>query len=199
MTWTMSRAIGISTALLAACLGALLLSAANQASAGGGQLAPRCDNKEETVKGLTGTNGDDVIVGTNGDDVIDGRGGKDLICGKAGQDDIFGGGGADRIRGGDSSDLIKGQGGDDKISGNGGGDDDRRDDSSPQARGIEMPTAGLFGGPGDDIIGGGSGDDLLLGEEGTDTHIGATGFDTCFDEDPDSTFISCEFVPSNGN
>ena len=67
---------------------------------------------------------------------------------------------------------------------------DRR---ASNGRGAQGFVGGMFGGPGNDIVSGGSGDDEIFGETGTDFLSGGNDFDGCFDEDPDSEFIGCEF------
>jgi Ca2+-binding RTX toxin-like protein len=192
MTSVHSRATAALGALVAAGLAALLLVGAIDAKAGGSDFGPRCEGKEATVNGLTGTAGKDVIVGTPQDDVIEGGGGRDIICGKAGDDDILAGGGDDRVRGGVGREFINGEAGSDDLFANGGND-------SPEGKGSKrgFSAFGVVGGNGDDVLGGGNGDDHLVGQGGTDEHRGGVGFDGCFDEDQDSTYISCEFGSGN--
>lgn len=187
MTLTRSRIVGFAAAIIAAGLGLLLLTAANDANAGSGGDVPRCQGKQETVAGNAGTSGPDVMVGTGGQDEIDGGGGDDLICARAANDDVLAGGGHDLVRGGAGSDFVDGESGNDELLGNGG--DDRSNRGSKRRGRI----AGLFGSEGNDVLSGGSRNDVLEGGEGTDVHNGAEGFDGCFDEDPDSEFNGCEF------
>ncbi len=182
------RAIGITTAI-AACVAAGALTTVQATAGGGGPDTPRCFGTPATVNGLVGTNGDDVIVGTDGDDAIEGRGGNDRICAKRGADEVLAGGDDDRVRGGAGRDFINGQGGNDNLFGNAGTDGP----NIQFARGGKGPIFGIIGGSGDDELGGGSGNDNLVGQSGTDSHGGGQGFDGCFDEDPDSTFNSCEY------
>lgn len=187
MILTRSRIVGFAAAIVAAGLGLLLLTAANDANAGSDGDVPRCQGKKETVSGNTGTNGPDVIVGTGGKEQIEGRGGDDLICARAANDDVLAGGGNDRVRAGAGSDFVNGETGNDELLGNGG-------DDSPQNEGNRRGLfTGLVGGEGNDVLSGGSGNDELAGQGGTDVHNGAEGFDGCFDEDPDSEFNGCEF------
>jgi Ca2+-binding RTX toxin-like protein len=185
MAFTKPRVKGLVSVIIAAGLGMLLLTAANNASAGGAQ-GPRCEGKKETVAGNTGTNGNDVMVGTGAQETINGKGGDDLICSRAGNDNVLGGTGNDRVRAGAGNDFVNGEDGNDELFGNGG-------DDSPQNKGKRGIFHGIVGGEGNDVMGGGSGDDQLTGQGGTDVHNGAEGFDGCFDEDVDSQFNSCEY------
>lgn len=77
---------------------------------------------DDTITGLDGALGNDIILGGPGDD---------LILGERGNDKLLGGGGNDSIYGGDGDDVLYGGGGDDELFG-------------------EMNTNRLYGGPGDD-------------------------------------------------
>jgi Ca2+-binding RTX toxin-like protein len=59
-----------------------------------------------------------------------------------------------------------------------------------------LPTAHLFGGPGDDILTGGAGNDTLDGGPGDDTVVGGKGTDTAFLGAGNDTFI---WNPGDGN
>jgi len=118
----------------------------------------RCQGREVTTDGLTGTSGDDVILGTPGDDVIDGRGGNDVICAAGGDDTITSGPGADRIQGGPGNDTVAGTAGNDVVRGGPGRDT-------------------VSGGTGTDRVHGGRGADRLSGGKGRDTLVGYGGPD----------------------
>jgi len=163
-----------------------------------------CRGHEATVGGLTGTNGPDVIIGTNGADDIDGKGGNDIICGKRGNDHILGGTGNDYILANAGRDFVEAGEGDDKAKGNAGGDCPFF--VSPPAKGNPQDfcfpftkrgasSAGIFGGPGNDIVGGGTGGDLVDGEEDDDINRCAAGFDFSPDTQGTNRFRSCEIFP----
>jgi Ca2+-binding RTX toxin-like protein len=84
-----------------------------------------------SLKGKTGTDGDNKFRGTNrqdvydglgGDDQIMGFGGNDILNGGKGSDDIYGGAGNDKINGGSGVDFIWGDMGADILTGGKGGD-----------------------------------------------------------------------------
>ncbi|MBN2113269.1 MAG: hypothetical protein JW785_03985 [Acidimicrobiia bacterium] len=159
-----------------------------------GDEPPECRGVPATVPGLTGTNGDDVIVGTSGPDVIRGLGGDDLICAGGGDDVVFAGRGNDEVHGGDGDDLLFGQRGRDSLHGDAGSDQidghigqDRLDggvgrdvlyggDARDRLYGGEGNDV-LYAGPDPDFLYGEGGDDLLFGEEGIDRLFGGDGDD----------------------
>ncbi len=165
-----------------------------------------CQGLLATTTGLTGTEGDDVIVGTTGPDVIDGKGGNDVICGRGGADTINGGSGADIInagwgsdvvRGGDGDDTIfagpglddvEGEGGDDLIRGGKGGDRLVGNGGDDTIYGGDRKDR-IFGFAGNDRLFGGAGEDNLRGGAGTDAVTGGAGVDVCVDAE---TLRGCE-------
>lgn len=76
----------------------------------------------DTIYGLDGLTGNDLILGGPGDDTIFGNRGDDVILGQSGNDTIFGGHGSDRIRGGAGDDELFGDRDKDDLNG-GKGDD----------------------------------------------------------------------------
>jgi Ca2+-binding RTX toxin-like protein len=97
--------------------------------------------------GLSGGNGDDLVIGDSGDDILRGGsedGGRDVLVGRGGDDDLAGGPGTDELDAGPGRDVLDGGDGDDAVSGGDGVD-------------------GIFGGPGSDRLEGGPGDDCLDG------------------------------------
>lgn len=145
-----------------------------------------CDVLSPTVKGLVGTDGNDVIFGTNGDDEIWGNGGDDILCARDGEDIVHGGSGADYIdggygndtlHGGDDPDIIHGRGGSDVIHGGEGSDQlfgDILDDHVFGDGGSDL----LIGGHGADRLDGGDGDDYMRGDTNQDEFYGGSGKDT---------------------
>jgi hypothetical protein len=162
-----------------------------------GTSEQECRGHDPTVAGLTGTNGRDVIVGTNSADDIDGKGGNDIICGKRGDDHILGGTGNDNILANAGRDFVDAGEGDDKAKGNAGAD-------CPQfplnPAGCDLPrfdvdfsfSKGIYGGPGDDIVGGGTDNDIVNGEEDDDTNRCASGTDWSPDDEGTNRYRSCE-------
>ena len=106
MTWTQFRTLGVSAAVAVGLAALCTVLIVESASAGGNKPGPRCNQHKATVKGVTGTPGDDVIVGTEGADEIDGKGGNDKICGRGGRDSILGGDGNDLIFAGAQRDFV---------------------------------------------------------------------------------------------
>jgi Ca2+-binding RTX toxin-like protein len=145
-----------------------------------------CDVLKPTVKGLVGTDGNDVIFGTNGDDEIWGNGGDDIICAGdgddivhagSGDDYVDGGDGNDELDGGDDDDLIHGRGGSDVIHGGDGNDElfgDILDDKIFGDAGNDL----LIGGHGADRLDGGDDDDYMRGDTNEDEFHGGNGKDT---------------------
>lgn len=72
-----------------------------------------------SIEGIVGTDGGDLLTGDSADNVLIGNGGDDVIDGLAGPDEVFGGPGADVITGGPGSDTLHG----DDDSGSGAGAD----------------------------------------------------------------------------
>lgn len=130
---------------------------------GGGATCP--SGLTPTVRGTTGTAGNDIIFGTDGPDYITGGAGHDIICAFGGKDTIDAGSGDDQVFAGEGNDKATGYSGNDLVVGEAGIDR-------------------LFGGTGDDRIDGrdGAGGDLLKGE---------TGRDRCWSDEGD-TRRSCE-------
>ena len=184
----------------ATAIAAVALSAIVSGGATAGTSGEDCRGHDATVGGLTGTNGRDVIIGTNGADDIDGKGGNDIICGKRGNDQILGGTGNDYILANAGIDFVEAGEGDDKAKGNAG--DDCGLQKGPQTKGrVCFITSkggsqpGIFGGPGDDIVGGGAGNDLVDGEEDDDINRCAAGFDESPDNQGTNRYRSCEIFP----
>jgi len=191
-----------------AALGVSLVALAISVSGGAASSTDTCRGHEATVGGLAGTNGRDVIIGTNSTDDIDGKGGNDIICGKRGNDRILGGTGNDYILANAGRDFVEAGEGDDKAKGNAGGDcpffkgpppakGGPQDFCSPIGigkRGGSSP--GIFGGPGNDIVGGGTGGDLVDGEADDDINRCAAGFDFAPDDQGQNTYRACEFTPN---
>jgi Ca2+-binding RTX toxin-like protein len=138
----------------------------------------------EQAAGVTGGNGNDVLLGTDGPDQLNGGRGVDRLEGRGGDDDLAGAG---QLDAGDGDDTINGDGtllggdGNDTLRGSAGGaiaDGGPGDDSvaesasaSPDHQGLGTGPIVLIGGPGDDAVGaGGSGavPALLDGGEGND-------------------------------
>ena len=125
---------------------------------------------------IVGTPGDDELVGTPGDDVILGLGGNDVIRGLGGNDVLCGGPGHDRLEGGEGNDRLD------------GGLDNDHDQSFAGPPGPFAGRAGLYGGPGDDILWGDDGADTLQGDGpgslavtgGRDRLFGGNGVDCLF-------------------
>jgi len=150
-----------------------------------------CKGIPETITGLTGTNGHDVIVGTESSDEIDGKGGNDLVCAKQGDDTILGGTGNDLILSNAGNDAAQGGLGDDKVKGNAGGD------GCGKCKAKGRFSRGIYGGPGNDIVGGGTGDDLVDGEQDDDLNRCAAGFDFAPDDEGVNEFgDGCEITPN---
>jgi Ca2+-binding RTX toxin-like protein len=188
-----------------AVLGVSVVALAISVSGGTASNTDTCRNHEATVGGLTGTNARDVIIGTNGADDIDGKGGNDIICGKRGNDQILGGTGNDYILANAGRDFVDAGEGDDKAKGNAGGDCPAF--KGPPAKGNPQDfcfpfgkrgdsSPGIFGGPGNDIVGGGTGGDLVDGEEDDDKNRCAAGVDFSPDDQGVNTYRSCEFSPN---
>ena len=189
----------------ATAIAAVALSAIVSGGATAGTSGEDCRGHDATVGGLTGTNGRDVIIGTNGADDIDGQGGNDIICGKRGNDQILGGTGNDYILANAGRDFVDAGEGDDKAKGNAGGDCPAF--KGPPAKGNPQDfcfpfgkrgdsSPGIFGGPGNDIVGGGTGGDLVDGEEDDDKNRCAAGVDFSPDDQGVNTYRSCEFSPN---
>jgi Ca2+-binding RTX toxin-like protein len=174
--------------VLLASAGAIFLGIS--AAAESDSRAPRCNGKEATVSGISGTSRDDVIVGTGASDEIKGNGGSDLICGKGGHDALIGGLGNDTIFGGLGRDYLTGQDGNDHLLGQRG---DESPDPSTDPDPL-VPHPRIFGNEGDDVLGGGPGDDNLSGDIGRDRLSGASGHDFCGDRNAKTEFASCEVV-----
>jgi Ca2+-binding RTX toxin-like protein len=184
-------------------LGVSVVALAISVSGGTASNTDTCRGHEATVPGLTGTNGRDVIIGTNGGDDIDAKGGNDIVCGKRGNDVILGDTGNDYILANAGRDFVEAGEGDDKAKGNAGGDcpffkgpptkGNPQDFCFPATKRGE--SAGIFGGPGNDIVGGGTGGDLVDGEQDDDINRCAAGFDFSPDTEGTNQFRSCEIFP----
>lgn len=125
------------------------------------------DNVHLDVEGVTGGDGDDVLVGSGA--------GNFLAGGLAGNDELYGGDGADHLDGFDGDDLLMGDAGDDVLTGFGGNDI-------------------LDGGAGVDEYRGGEGDDLFINADGlAETIDCGNGIDDP-EPDPLDTFIACENI-----
>jgi Ca2+-binding RTX toxin-like protein len=193
----LNRRIQGALAVTAVGVGGLVLAVSGGAAPGDG--AQSCKGIPETTSGLTGTNHHDVIVGTNGDDFIDAGGGNDLVCGKRGDDSILGGTGNDLILANAGNDGVDAGEGDDKAKGNAGPDgciiEKGKGKGNPcfdKKRGV---TRGIYGGPGNDIVGGGTGDDVVSGEEDDDANRCAAGFDFSPDDEGVNSYQACEISP----
>ena len=151
----------------------------------------RCGSQAATVPGNTGTNGNDMIVGTAQAEEINAMGGNDRICARGGRDVIFAGDGKDIVFAGNGRDHIEGGTGNDDLRGQSGPDQPPNDQND--RRGSQGTPGGVYGGDGNDIVSGGSGNDRIFGEIGTDFLSGGDDIDGCFDEDPDSEYIGCEY------
>ena len=115
---------------------------------------------------IRGGRGDDRIKGGKGSDTIFGNHGHDTLHGNTGYDGVYGNRGRDRVFGGKGDDReVSGGNGDDLVDG-GRGDE-----------GFIRLFAGIFGGPGQDVLKGGGGDDRLTGQKGDDIVRGNTGDD----------------------
>jgi Ca2+-binding RTX toxin-like protein len=187
----------------ATAIAAVAFSAIISGGATAGTSDQDCRGHNPTVGGLTGTNGRDVIVGTNGADAIDGKGGNDIICGGRGNDSILGGTGNDYILANAGRDFVEAGEGDDKAKGNAGSDcplisPPQRKGSPQTACTFLFPSGkggsapGIFGGPGDDIVGGGAGNDVVSGEEDDDINRCASGIDYSPDDEGTNKYRSCE-------
>jgi len=150
------------------------------------------DISEETVKEISGSRFDDVLIGNRLDNTLRGLDGDDEIYGKAGNDFLFGEVGADLLDGGEGADLIGyvrsragvtinletniASGGDaegDTIRSIEKVDGSRFDDT---LIGNESANT-LRGFDGDDEIYGKAGNDFLFGEIGADLLDGGEGAD----------------------
>jgi Ca2+-binding RTX toxin-like protein len=187
----MVRYLQTAVAVIAVTVGALALAVTGGAEPGGG--ATSCKGIPETTPGLTGTNGRDVIVGTNNSDDIDGKGGNDLICGKRGDDNISGGTGNDLILANAGNDGVDAGPGDDKAKGNAGPDNCFKCKQSKARRGI---PGGIYGGPGNDIVGGGTADDRVDGQQDDDLNRCAAGYDYSSDDQGVNEYTACENTPN---
>ena len=157
--------------LVAALLGVVFATTASNAGNG----PPRCFGKQATIvrgdgeNNIVGTNGRDVIVTRGGDDIIDAGKGRDRICSGHGNDFAKGSQGVDYIRSGRGRDLVLGgrnlnqrPDGDDHLYGGRGSEWGLVDIQGAQY------SAGISGGPGDDLLNGGRGTDKCLGGPGDD-------------------------------
>ena len=143
------------------------------------------DDHFNSIEGLIGGSGSDILTGTSaanhldgsdGNDWIDGRAGNDVLRGGDGHDAILGRGGDDLMYGGDGYDNMPGDTGDDKIHGEGGDDEIGGGDGNDTIHG----GAGndfVGGGPGNDYISGGNGHDSLAAGYGSDVIEGGAGND----------------------
>ena len=121
------------------------------------------------LRGVVGSNGDDVLTGTDDGDLIEGKGGSDKIEGRAGNDELEGDGtsnqGGDTLIGGAGNDRIAGRSGNDRLFGDG------TDPSGPSG------NDEVVGGSGRDLIVGGGGNDALAGAYDGDRILAGSGND----------------------
>jgi len=126
---------------------------------------------------IDGTKGDDVIIGSDGDDTIDGHGGDDFICGGAGNDSISDGGGMPFLRGDTGDDDISAVDVDSATLSGGAGDDTLEVDNT-------VAKSWVYGGPGDDV--------LIHEGTGTIKAEAGEGFDDCLIHGGDEP-TNCEY------
>lgn len=146
----------------------------------------------DTTAIIYGGDGNDAAFAARNDDRLYGGEGNDLLTGHAalsasqnglvtpalkeatGNDLLEGGGGSDALYGFNGNDRIYGGDGDDRgeISVPGDGFS-----GNPTPANTVTPTAGLYGGEGDDILDGGTGNDLIDGGPGRDVMFGGSESD----------------------
>lgn len=116
---------------------------------GEGCPGPGCegDNVAADVEGVTGGDGNDILIGGPGLNDFSGSTGNDQLNGGGGYDELSGGSGEDTISGGPGSDELIGDAGADQVAGD-GGDDYLRDGFS------DADVDVLSGGAGIDSLGG---------------------------------------------
>lgn len=161
---------------------------------------------------ITGAAGDDELFGNDGNDTVNADAGDDIAQGNAGNDTVNGGDGADQVGDDDDTaadeepgnDVLNGDAGCDEVRG-GAGDDtiDGGADDDALFCGADS-VAGLFGGPGNDVVrdtGGGDdwlqgdgGDDLVEAGDGDDDAQGNDGRDRIFGGAGDDDLGTCAFV-----
>ena len=147
----------------------------------------------DSIEGLAGSVGDDVLRGDNADNRIFGWVGSDLLVGRGGDDTLFGEAGDDTLIGGAGADLLGGGLGIDTASYVDAGTGVLADlanaavNSGIAAGDTYAGIENLSGSAGnDDLRGdgaantltGGGGNDFLIGRDGDDVLIGGAGGDT---------------------
>lgn len=123
------------------------------------------DEYRQTIPGLVGTDGDDVLVDTDNLNEIHGLDGNDFILAGNGDDFVYGGAGNDTIYGGKGNDAIAGGAGNDRIYAEAGDDVVLIDDGSDfvdlgsgndlaavDLRNDAVIDATIVGGKGDDTV-----------------------------------------------
>ncbi len=145
--------------------------------AGGTAVAGGETDTLSRLEGLTGSDGDDVLVGDSGPNVLIALTGNDALWGRGGADTLFGGLGDDAVNGGagdtDTADYRSAFGATSGVSIDLAAGIATSDSFIDRLRGVEI----LNGSDHHDVLRGNAADNIFIAGPGDDDLDGASGFD----------------------